>query len=110
MLHLTLIDLQRLIGQFKVTQISLVFHLVSRKGAELGYILLLNTNSNPYMGSRMAPLHLTLSDIERLNSKSRIFYSVRSAKGEELIRHKLLHVYYTLIGNIIWGIQSHHQI
>ncbi len=38
---------------------------VSRKGAELGHVLLLNTNREPYMGSPMAPLHLTLSDLEK---------------------------------------------
>ncbi len=40
-----------------------------RKGAELGYMLLLNTTRKPYMGSPIAPSHLTLGDLERSKIK-----------------------------------------
>ena len=58
--HLTLSDLERSKSR------SLIFQsLISRKGAQLGPMLLLNINGKPYIGSTMAPLHLTLSDLER---------------------------------------------
>ncbi len=58
--HSTLSDLE------KSNSRSLRFrNLASRKGAELGHVFLLNINRKTYMGSPMALLHLTLSDIER---------------------------------------------
>ncbi len=58
-LHLTLSDLERSKSR------SLRFQsLISRKGAQLGPVLLLNINKKPYMGSPMAPSHLTLSDLK----------------------------------------------
>ncbi len=38
--------------------------LISRKGAELGHMLLLNINRKPYMASPMTLSHLTLNDLE----------------------------------------------
>ncbi len=40
------------------------FKLISYKGAELGYMLLININRNPYMGSPKTLSHLTLNDLE----------------------------------------------
>ena len=43
---------------------------ISRKGADPGYVLLLNTTRKSPMGSLAAQSHLTLSDIERSNLRS----------------------------------------
>ena len=54
LLHLTLVTLK---GQSR----SLRFRkVISAKGAELGHVLLLNTNSKSHMGSPKAPSNLTL--------------------------------------------------
>ncbi len=53
--------------QLKVTKFR---SLISRKRAKLGHTLLLNINRKPYMGSPMAWSDLTLSDLERSNSRS----------------------------------------
>ncbi len=47
--------------------------LISRKGADSGHVLLLNTNKKSHVESLTAPSHLTWSDLERLNSRSLIF-------------------------------------
>ncbi len=57
--HLTLSDIERSISMSLKLQ-----RLISRKAAEFGRILLLNTNRKSYMGSPKAPSHLTLSDLE----------------------------------------------
>ena len=44
--------------------------LISRKGAELGHVLLLDTNRKSHMESPTAPSHLTLSDLVRSRSRS----------------------------------------
>ncbi len=54
--------------------------LISRKGAELGPMLLLNINRKPYMGRPMAPSHLTLSDLERSKSRSPNFETLYLSK------------------------------
>ncbi len=54
--HSSMSDLER-----SNTKSLRVRSLAPRKGAELGHIVLLNVNRNPYMGSPMAPRHLTLS-------------------------------------------------
>ena len=58
--HLILGDLERSISS------SLRFQrlIISRKGAELGHMLLLNTNRKSYVGSPIPPSHLILSDLE----------------------------------------------
>ncbi len=57
--HLTLGDLERSISR------SFRFrNLISRKGSELGHMLLLNINRKAYMGSQMTLSHLTLSDLK----------------------------------------------
>ncbi len=82
--HLTLSDLERSISR------SLRFKtLISRKGPELGHMLLLNINRKPYMGSPVTLSHLTLGDLERSNSRSLRFRSLISCKGAEL-SHMLL--------------------
>ncbi len=43
---------------------------------------LVNINRKPYMGSPMAPLHLTLKDLERSKSRSLRFRSLISHKGD----------------------------
>ncbi len=43
--------------------------LISRKGTELGHMLILNTNSKSYMGSTISPSRLILSDLERSKLK-----------------------------------------
>ncbi len=43
-------------------------------------MLILHINRKPYMGSRMAPSHLTLGDLERSNSRSPTFRSLISHK------------------------------
>ncbi len=43
--------------------------LVSRKGAEIGHMLLIN-HRKPYMASPMTPSHLTLSDLEKVKGHS----------------------------------------
>ena len=48
-----------------------------------------NINRKPYMGSPMAPSHLTLSDIESSKSRSLRFWSLISCTGDEL-GHTLL--------------------
>ena len=49
--------------------------LRSRKGAQLGPMLLLNNNTKPYMGSPITLSNLTLSEIERSKSRSFRFQS-----------------------------------
>ena len=44
--------------------------LISRKGAELGSMLLLTIKRKPYMASPMALSNLTLTDLERSKSRS----------------------------------------
>ncbi len=58
--------------------------VISRKGAELGPMLLLTINRKPYMASPMKSLLLTLSDLERSKSRSFRFQSLISRKGAEL--------------------------
>ena len=78
-LDLTLSDLERSNSR------SLSFRsLISRKGAQVGPMLLLNINRKPYMESPMAPSHLTLSDLERSKSRSFRFRSFISCKRVEL--------------------------
>ena len=55
--HLTLSDLERSNSR-GVTEISKAY--ISRKAAELGHILLLNTNRISYMGSPKPPSHWTV--------------------------------------------------
>ncbi len=47
-------------------------------------MLPLNFNRKPAMGSPMEPSHLTLSDIERSNTRPFIFRSLISRKGAQL--------------------------
>ncbi len=68
--HLTLSDLERSNSR-SLTFRSLI-SCISCKGAELGYMLLLNINRKAYE-SPMSSSHLTLSDLERSNSRSLTF-------------------------------------
>ena len=63
--------------------------LISRKGTELGHVLVLSTNRKSHIGSLPVPSHLTLSDLERLKSRSLRFRSRMSDKGADL-GHMLL--------------------
>ena len=38
---------------------------ISREGAELGHMLLLNINRKPYMGNPIVRSHVTVCDLER---------------------------------------------
>ncbi len=58
-----------------------LWSLISRNGAYLGPMLLLNISRKAYMGSPKALSHLSFSDLKR-----------------------------SLIGNLIWGVQWHYQI
>ena len=58
--------------------------LISREGAELGPILLLNINRKPYVGNPMTLSNLTLSDLERSKLRSMRFQTLISCKGAEL--------------------------
>ncbi len=49
-------------------------------------MLLLNINRKPYMGSPVTLSHLTLSDLERSNSRSLRFQSLISCKGAVSVR------------------------
>ena len=60
------------------------WRLTPRKGAELGHMLLLNTNRKPYMWSPMTLSHLTLSYLERSISRSLRCQRVISRKGAEV--------------------------
>ncbi len=55
---------------------------ISRKGAQLGHMLLLNTNGKPYMGSPIALSYLTFSDLEMSNSRSLRFRNLTSHNGD----------------------------
>ncbi len=66
--------------------------LISRKAAELGHMLLLNTNRKSYVGSPIPLSHLTLSDLERAKLRCRndlklihVRYSVRVNPRFQLI-------------------------
>ncbi len=74
-------------GQSKVTHNLKAF---SRKGAELGHMVLWNTNRKLYMGSQMAPWHMTLSALDMSKSVS-ISFRLISRKGAELGHMLLLH-------------------
>ncbi len=58
--------------------------LISRKGAELGPMLLLTINRQHYMASLMLSPLLTLSDLERAKSRSLRFQTLISHKGAHL--------------------------
>ena len=58
--------------------------LISRKGAELGHMLLLAINRKPCMASPMTPSHLTLSDPEWSKSRSLRFWVVGDLYGIDL--------------------------
>ncbi len=58
--------------------------MTSRKGAELGPILLVTINRKPYMASPMTPSLLTLSDLERSESRSLRCQSLIARKGAKL--------------------------
>ena len=58
--------------------------LISRKGAQIGPVLLLNINRKPYMVSPMTSSLLTLGDLERSKSRSLGFQNLVSRKGAEL--------------------------
>ena len=70
MITFDLSDIERSISR------SLRFwRLISRKGAQLGHVLLLNANRKSYMGGGRSPRaasHLTLSDLERSNRTTQI--------------------------------------
>ncbi len=85
LLHLTLSDLERSRSRrflVKVTHTSKPYisprfwRIISHTGAELGLMLLLNIDRKPYIGSPMALPHLTLSDLERSESRSFRFWWV----------------------------------
>ena len=59
-LHLTSVTFERL-----MTRSLRFWKLKSRKGAELGHMLLSKINRKPYVGSPKTLSHLTLSDLER---------------------------------------------
>ncbi len=81
---LTLSDLERSESR------SLGFQsLISRKGVELGPMILLTINRKPYMASLITSSLWTLIDLQRSKSKSLRFQSPISHKGAEL-GHKLL--------------------
>ena len=64
---------------------SLIFQsLISRKGVELGPMLLLTINREPYMASIMPSSLLLLSDLERSKSRTLGFQDPISRKGAEL--------------------------
>ncbi len=76
---LTLSDIER------STSRSLRFQsIISRKGAELGRMLLLTMYRKPYMGSPMTPSLFHLNDLERSKSRLLTFQSIISRKGAEL--------------------------
>ena len=78
-------DLERSISK------SLRFRrFLSRKGADSGHVLLLNTNTKSHMGNLTAPSYLTLNDLERLNSRSLRFGSLIPCKKEQGQAHVLL--------------------
>ncbi len=47
--------------------------LIFRKGADSGHVLLIKHQEEWHMGSLSAPSHLTLSELESLNSRSHRF-------------------------------------
>ena len=53
-----------------------LWRVISCKGAELGHMLLLNTNRKSYMGSPIVPSHLTLSDTERLKLRCWTWFKI----------------------------------
>ena len=42
---------------------------MSHRRADLGHILLLNTNKKSYIGVPTAPIHVAVSDFEKVNIK-----------------------------------------
>ncbi len=83
--HLTLSYLERSNSR----SVRLRFRsLISRKGAELGHMLLpvLDINRKQYMGSPMTLSHLTLGDLERPISRSLRGQRLKAAE----LRHMLL--------------------
>ena len=54
--------------------------------------MLLNIDRKPYVGSPIAPIHLTLSDLERSKSRSLRFGSLIYCKGAELDYLLLLNI------------------
>ncbi len=65
-------------------------------------MLLLNVNMKPHIGSPMALSNLTLSDLERSNTKSPRFRSLIFRKGVYL---GFILLNYTIIRNHIWGVK-----
>ncbi len=75
----------------KVTSLRVWRH-ISRKGAELGPMLLLSIYRKQYMGSPMAPSHLTLRNLERSKQRSLRFGSLISRKSAQLGPMLLLNI------------------
>ncbi len=57
---------------------------ISPKRREIDMWILLDFNRNSYMESPTAPLHLTLSNLQKSNSRSLTFQSLLSRNGAEL--------------------------
>ena len=90
--HLTSVTLT---GQYLERSISRslrIWNLISRKGAEIGKILILNINRKAYMDSPMTLSDLTASDLERSISKSLRFQRLISRKATELGHMLLLNI------------------
>ncbi len=69
----------------KSTPRSLRFQsLISRKGAELGPILILTINRKPYMASPMVLSNLTFTDLQRSKSRSLRFSVVGYLYGIDI--------------------------
>ncbi len=86
-LHLTLVTLK---GQREGHSDFRWF--ISHKGAELGYMLLLDSTRKPCMGNAMTLSHLTLSVFERSTSRSFRFQSIISVKRAKLGHMLLLNI------------------
>ena len=83
-------------------------YLYLTKGADLGHLhmLPLYPNRNTYMGSQMAPTHLTLSHNEGKSQGHWDYEGLYPAKEPSSVTS----YYKTLLGNHIWGVQLHLEL
>ena len=59
--------------------------MLSRKGAELDHIVLLNTNRKSYMSSENVPVALTLSDLKGPSSTSHMLQTYLGEHDQMLL-------------------------
>ncbi len=83
--HLTFSDLE-----WSNSRVHRFRNIISRKGGDLGPMLLLNINRKPYMGSQMAVLNLTCGDLEGQSQGHSRFFMAGDLYGIHIFASRVL--------------------